>query len=241
MKIYYFLISILITAYLFSCNSNQEHNQKEPSGYDLHKLKKSGIGVITIKEEALSKGETTFDFFNKKDLSSRLGKVDYYKIEDKSIAKPIYYKPDANICYFICTGWDPQRYYVLANPESEEESFLKLDTTLYRFIPWDYIILSAGKVIRVNPENNPVIDRPSKYGKEVDWHDKNQKEFIVKEIYKKWVKVQHAAGQEEGWIVWVDNEKFWIDLPKPLIQPLGKLQKWKDPSAQPQNFQPKYN
>ncbi|MDX2306020.1 MAG: hypothetical protein NW226_24635 [Microscillaceae bacterium] len=199
--------------------------------------KNSGIGLITIKKEALDAKRTEFEFYNEKEIKTKYGEYDFFKQAEGGVdIVPEYYYPERKLCYFVCTGWDPTRYYVIANKNTQEEKYLILDTTNYRFIRWEDFMKNIGTVERISAKDNPVLEAPKRNGITVRWDKGDANVFDVLDIYKKWIRVKEPKSGKEGWLVWVHENEFKVRFDPKMIRAPWEFSGWEDPSARKENF-----
>ncbi len=223
---------ILLTISILSCNKTDK-TATQKKYHDTF----AGIGFVTLKDEALAKKKTQFEFFEDKATTQAFGSFDFKtgKSASEKIV-PEFFRPEDDVCYFRCIGWDRNRYYVYSNTLLESLKYIPVDTNKYRFVKWEDLMTHIPEITRLNPETNPVKTRPNFKASNAEWDDASRHTFVVKEIEKKWAKVSNPAGNQEGWIVWVDKDRIQVKFDKNHVKPLSKLQGSSDPSANPLNF-----
>ncbi|NJL12908.1 MAG: hypothetical protein HC913_07870 [Microscillaceae bacterium] len=194
----------------------------------------SGIGLITLKDEARKSERTTFDFYEGPDLKKKSKAFDFSKTPITPTLQPEFYAPEADICYFLCAGWDPDRYYVIVD-EKKKMLYLPRDTTRYRFIRWEEFLPNVKVITRLEGNNNTARLEPLERAPLAPWDDLSQNQFNVLRIKEKWMEVEVPGTKNKGWIKWVTDNRFFINFEAQRVKALSQLKGFEDPSAKPYN------
>ena len=118
---------------------------------------------------------------------------------------PIFFKPDYDIFYIVCTEKTGLGYKILSANGKE----LLANKTDFDFISWEKFLLKTTGIENISWKQNPLRKESTVTSLEVPFNDKEN--FIVKEVKNNWIKVKNE-NNEEGWIKWKEKEKLLIEI-----------------------------